>query len=124
VFEKGASVDLAFLSVGELTRSNTMMRVGIIGGEDVESLKQAGAVGDICVHWIDDRGAIVDHPLNSRAMALAPELLKSIPCVILASGGRHKIAPIHGALHGGMVDVLVTDEQTAKGVLSLADARR
>ena len=119
VFDRSEKVDLAFLSVGELTLSNTMMRVGLIGASDVESLRKAGAVGDICVHWIDAMGRIIDHPLNSRAMALAPEKLKSIPCVILASGGYNKIAPVHGALHGGMVDVLVTDEETAAGVLAL-----
>lgn len=124
VFEKGEKVDLAFISAGELSRSTTMLRIGIIAPHDVESLQKAGAVGDICVHWIDDLGRIVDHPLNSRAMALPPERLKAIPCVILASGGQNKIAPIHGALHGGMVDVLVTDERTAAGVLDLADARR
>ncbi len=119
VIERGEKVDLAFLSVGELSLASTMVRVGLIGSADVESLRQAGAVGDICVHWIDAYGRIVDHPLNSRAMALAPEKLKSIPCVILASGGLNKIAPIHGALHGGMVDVLVTDESTASGILEL-----
>jgi DNA-binding transcriptional regulator LsrR (DeoR family) len=124
VFEKGEKVDLAFLSVGELTFTNTMMRVGLIGESDVRSLAKAGAVGDLCVHWIDAMGRIVDHPLNSRAMALPPEKLKAIPCVILASGGDHKIAPIHGALQGGMIDVLVTDEETAAGVLTMADRQK
>ncbi len=123
VFERGGKVDLAFLSVGELTHTNTMSRVGLIGEGDVESLKRASAVGDICSHWIDDMGHVVDHPLNSRAMALSPERLRSIPCVILASGGRHKIPPLHGALQGGLVNVLVTDELTASGILKLAESK-
>jgi DNA-binding transcriptional regulator LsrR (DeoR family) len=120
VFEMGERVDLAFISVGGLTPSGTMMRVGLVGKGDVASLKQAGAVGDICAYWIDSKGRLVDHPLNERAIALAPGKLASIPCVILASGGRHKIAAINGALHGGMVDVLVTDEATAAGVMMLS----
>jgi DNA-binding transcriptional regulator LsrR (DeoR family) len=122
VFDKGEKVDLAFLSVGELTGFNTMLRVGLIGPSDVQSLEQAGAVGNICVHWIDDRGRIVDHPLNSRVMAIDPRKLKAIPCVILASGGMSKVAAIHGALNGGMVDVVVTDEDAAAGVLAYADS--
>jgi DNA-binding transcriptional regulator LsrR (DeoR family) len=120
VFEKGEKVDLAFVSVGGLTLSGTMMRVGLIGKNDMASLKLASAVGDICVHWIDAQGRVVDHPLNRRAVALAPGKLTSIPCVILASGGRHKIAAVHGALAGGMVDVLITDEATAAGVMMLS----
>jgi DNA-binding transcriptional regulator LsrR (DeoR family) len=57
-------------------------------------------------------------------MAIRPESLKSIPCVILASGGLSKIPSIHGALHAGMVDVVVTDEETAAGVLELAEHKR
>ena len=121
VFDKGEKVDLAFLSVGELSQTNTMMRVGLIGRDDVKELHEAGAVGDICVHWIDSMGRIVDHPLNARAVALHPSKLKAIPCVMLASGGRNKIGVIHGVLHAGLVDVLVTDEVTAKGILTLAD---
>ncbi|MFO1120698.1 MAG: sugar-binding transcriptional regulator [Hyphomicrobiales bacterium] len=124
VFEKGEKVDLAFLSVGELTRSNTMLDVGLISDEDVSSLRKAGAVGNICVYWIDDRGRIVDHPLNRRVMATRPEVLKTIPCVILASGGVSKISTIHGALHADMVDVLITDEEAAAGVLALSDSLR
>ncbi len=57
-------------------------------------------------------------------MAIRPERLTSIPCVILASGGLSKIPSIHGALHAGMVDVVVTDEETAAGVLALAERKR
>lgn len=121
VFDKGEKVDLAFLSVGELSIGNTMLSVGLIGEDDVRSLQKVGAVGNICVYWIDDRGRIVDHPLNARVMATRPDKLKSIPCVILASGGLSKIPAIHGALHAGMVDVLVTDEEAAAGVLHLAE---
>ena len=124
VFDKGAKVDVAFLSVGELTASNTMLSVGLISADDVRSLEKAGAVGNICVYWIDDLGRIVDHPLNARVMAIRPERLTSIPCVILASGGLSKIPSIHGALHAGMVDVVITDEETAAGVLALAERKR
>jgi DNA-binding transcriptional regulator LsrR (DeoR family) len=123
VFERGEKVDLAFISVGEMSSTNTMTRIGLVNRQDVRELAEAHAVGDICVHWIDDEGRIVDHPLNSRAVAMHPSRLKDIPCVILASGGRNKIGSVHGALHAGLVDVLVTDEMTAAGVLALAERK-
>jgi len=122
VFERAENVDVAFLSVGDLKPGGTMSRVGLIDRDENRSLVEAGAVGDICVHWIDRMGRIVDHPLNSRAIALSPEKLKGIPSVILASGGRSKIESVHGVLHGGLVNVLITDEVTAAGVLALAEA--
>lgn len=119
VFEKGRKVDLAFLSVGELSTTNTMSRVGLLSRREVEELCRAGAVGDICAHWIDDEGRLVDHPLNSRVVALSPECLPDIPCVMIASGGRAKTAALRGVLKGGMTDVIVTDEQAAKAVLAM-----
>ena len=120
VFERGAKVDLALLSVGDLTHPNTMTQVGLITSAEAESLAKAGAVGDICVHWIDAAGEVIDHPLNRRVIALPPKRLKSIPCVVLASGGRNKVPVLHGALRAGFVNVLVTDELTARGVLDCA----
>lgn len=119
IFEKGEKVDLAFLSVGELSHSCTMTRVGLVSSGEVDSLLEAGAVGDICAHWVDDEGQLVDHPLNSRVVALSPEKLRGIPCVVIASGGKSKTAALRGVLKGGMCDVLITDEQTAKAILAM-----
>jgi DNA-binding transcriptional regulator LsrR (DeoR family) len=119
IFERGAKVDLAFLSVGELTPSCTMARVGLISQTEVADLLKAGATGDLCAHWIDAEGQLVDHPLNSRVVALPPEKLKDIPCVMIASGGRTKAQALRGVMKGGMCDVVITDEQTAKTILAM-----
>lgn len=119
ILERGAKVDLAFLSVGELTPACTMMRVGLVSRAEMDTLLAAGAVGDICAHWIDAEGRLVDHPLNSRVMALPPEKLKQIPCVMIASGGRTKSIALRGVMRGGMCNVVITDEQTAKSVLAM-----
>ncbi len=122
VFDLGAKVDLALLSVGELARPNTIMQVGLISDAEAAKLVKAGAVGDICGHWINEQGEVIDHPINRRVIALPPKRLKSISCVILASGGRNKVPVLHGALRAGFSNVLVTDEQTARSVLDRAKA--
>jgi DNA-binding transcriptional regulator LsrR (DeoR family) len=118
VFQRGESVDVAFLSVGELSETCTMARVGLISPAEVAELRGAGAVGDICAHWIDAHGNFVDHPLNRRVVALAPTKLAAIPSVVLASGGRNKVLPLLGALKGKLVNVLITDESAARGILA------
>jgi lsr operon transcriptional repressor len=57
-------------------------------------------------------------------VALSPFDLKSVPCVIVASGGVDKVEILHGALKGQMVDILITDEATASGILAIADRRK
>lgn len=124
VFDRLERVDLVLVSVGGLTPESTICQVDLVTREDAESLIKAGAAGDICVHWIDRSGRIVDHPLNRRAIALSPERLKSVPCVIIASGGADKIGALHGALTAQMADIVITDEVTAGGVLALAETRQ
>ncbi len=117
VFERGRNVDLAFVSVGELSAQNTMKALRLITPEEMESLRAAGAEGDLCSHWLDVNGAFVDHPLNSRAVALTPIHLRKVPKVILVSGGRGKLPIMLGAIRGGFVNALVTDEQTARALI-------
>ena len=47
VFERGRMVDLAFLSVGEMSKQSTMARLGLITQDEVQSLIAAGALGEI-----------------------------------------------------------------------------
>jgi DNA-binding transcriptional regulator LsrR (DeoR family) len=119
VFERGRTVDLAFLSVGDLASSSTMSLLNLITAEEIDSLRRAGAVGDVCSHWINVDGALVDHPLNSRAVGLSPVYLKGAANSILVSGGPLKVDAIHGALVAGYANRLVTDEVTASRLIAL-----
>ena len=119
VFERGAKVDLALLSVGELTGPNTMTQLGLLSKMDSTSLLDAGAVGDICGHWIDENGQVIDHAINRRVIALPPKHLKNIPQVVVASGGTNKVPVLRGVLYAGFANVLVTDEDSALAILKI-----
>jgi DNA-binding transcriptional regulator LsrR (DeoR family) len=116
-FAHARKVDIAFVSVGALDLEATNFRLGLVNEADLLSLKAAGAVGDVCAHWIDANGKAVDHPLNRRVIALSPEDLRPIETVIVASGGMDKVPALRGTLRLGVVDVLVTDEKAAAGIL-------
>ena len=118
--ERARTVQVALVSVGSLSEGATMRRLGLISAREARELREAGAVGDLCGHWIDEAGHVVDHPLNERVIALPLEDLLAIPDLVLASGGRAKIAVIRGALRRRCVKVFVTDSQTAS--LLLEDA--
>jgi DNA-binding transcriptional regulator LsrR (DeoR family) len=116
-FDRARKIDVALLSVGALNENSTMSRLGLIGASDLESLSQKGAVGDLCAQWIDANGHVVDHPLNRRVIAFSVDELANIPCVILASGGKDKVAAILATLKRGLVKILITDETTALDLL-------
>jgi DNA-binding transcriptional regulator LsrR (DeoR family) len=54
-------------------------------------------------------------------VALSPEKLRDIPCVMIASGGHTKSAALRGVMKGGMCDVIITDEQTAMTILAMEE---
>lgn len=121
VFERGARVDLALVSVGDLGPEATMTRLGLLDADEVASLREAGAEGDILGHYINADGRVLDHSVNRRVLAMHPDALVDVPSVILASGGEAKIGAIGGALRAGYVNVLITDEATARTLLADRD---
>ena len=115
-YEKARKADLAIITVGEMVES-LLVTYGLGGGDQVKTLKAAGAVGDVIGHFIDADGAIVDHPLNRRTVGISLEDLRGVRKVVLVAGGRKKIDIIRAALCGRYATVLVTDEHSAKRLL-------
>jgi DNA-binding transcriptional regulator LsrR (DeoR family) len=114
ILQRARAADLAVVSVGSLGPESTNRRLGLLTAEDSASLAARGAVGDLLGHLLDDRGRIVDHPLNHRVVGLPPADLGGVPISILASGGTEKVPIIRGALRAGYVNRLITDERTAE----------
>ena len=76
------------------------------------------AAGEILLHVIDEAGRDLDTILNQRIVGLELEALKRIPLTIGIASSQEKVKPIIAALKGGYLKVLITDEETAKEVLS------
>ncbi len=64
-------------------------------------------------------GSPIAIPFDGRVAAVTFEELQSIPEVVGVAFGREKAGAIRGAVRGGLIDVLVTDEHTARSVLRL-----
>jgi lsr operon transcriptional repressor len=122
VLARMAQVDLAFLSLGDLSPRSLLIRHGLPKDITVASLKEAGAVGDVLGQFLDARGMPIDHPINDRVIGLPSSRLASVGTVVLAAGGRNKRQVIAAALRGGIPGVLVSDEETARAAMVLAQA--
>lgn len=119
-FTRIASNDIVLVSIGDMSDRSLLMRYGLPRDVDVQSLLDAGAVGDILGQFIDRNGQPIDHEINRRAIALSLESLRKVPRVIFAAGGRSKARAIAGALRSGLGSTLVCDEDTARLALDLA----
>ena len=116
--EMARRADLALVGVGTvIPEYSSWLRAGYIDREGLADLRAVGAVGDICGWHYDVYGNVLDIDLNRRIVGVEPEAFSRIDRVIAVAGGQPKVRPILGALRGGFVDVIITDEQAARGVL-------
>lgn len=118
VHELAARVDVALVGCGDMTANSTNLVLGALSPEDAEALLEAGAVAEIFGYFIDSRGRVVDHEVNERFTGPPMDALRAIPRTIVAAGGPQKLATLKAMLLGGYATVLVTDENTARGLLS------
>jgi len=113
-----SQISVAYVGIGVPTKDSVVMRDGTIMSQvDLNALMQKGAVGDIVLRYFDIEGQPVISELDSRVIGISLEQLKKIPRVVGVAGGPQKHEVVYAALKGGYIDVLITDEQTAKFVL-------
>lgn len=119
---RAQALDLVLLSVGDLSRQASIFRRGLLAWETADSLKAAGAVGDVLCHFVDAAGQIVDHPANQRVMAIHPASLAAVPRIVISSCGARKAQAIIAGIAATRAHTLITDETAARAMLRLAGA--
>ena len=112
-----ARADLALVGIGSPMVGSVILDAGILNESELAELKALGAVGDIALRFFDDDGQAVDHAVNDRIIGLDLAQIKRIPRVVGVAGGDGKYEVIRGAVRGNLVDVLITDENTATRLL-------
>ncbi len=119
-FQRISQNDLVFVSIGDLTDRSLTMRYGLPPDIDVQSLLDAGAVGDILSQFIDKDGRPIKHDINNRVIGLSLKALGSVPRVVATAGGLPKAAAIAAALRSGLVTTMVSDEDTVRAVIKIS----
>jgi DNA-binding transcriptional regulator LsrR (DeoR family) len=91
-----------------------------ISEDEVTELRNAGAVGEIFTRFFAVDGRPCATSLDRRMIGLDLDQLRAVPLVIGVACGKQKAAAILGAVRGGYVKSLVTDDVAAMEVVSLA----
>ena len=111
-------LSIAIVGIGAPVKSSNLVWAGSFGREAIESLAHTGAVGEICSVFYDINGHAVETPFSDRTIAIDLEQLKGIPYSIGMAASREKVPAIMGAPRGKIINVLITDEETAKILLN------
>jgi DNA-binding transcriptional regulator LsrR (DeoR family) len=116
--------DIYVVGLGSMEIDHTYVRVGLIQEDEWDELKALGAVGDICGRFFDARGRELHSPFHDRIVGIVLDDLRHAVWSIVVAGGEDKVAPLLGAIRGGFVNVVVSDEATIDRLLEMDESTR
>jgi DNA-binding transcriptional regulator LsrR (DeoR family) len=87
--------------------------------EQFDEAARAGAVGQICVRFLDADGVPVPTALDDLVVGVTLDQIRAARTRWAAAGGKDKYAILRAALVGGWIDHLVTDTATAAHLLEV-----
>lgn len=111
---------LTVVGIGGMNESATILTNGMLTHNDFLLLSMKGAVGDILCHFIDKDGNPVSSDIEGRLISTSLDTMKSLENTIGVAAGKNKVEAILAALRGELLDILITDEDTASEILNLS----
>ena len=118
VLDLAENADLGLVGMGTVDcEQSTLLRNHLITEGQLNELRRAGAVGEIFGKYYDIEGKTMDVDFNKRTTSIRLECLKQIDTVIGVAVGKCKAGPLLGAIHGGLINVVVTDLDAANKLL-------
>jgi DNA-binding transcriptional regulator LsrR (DeoR family) len=122
VMDLWKQLTMVLVGIGSLEPSPLLRQSGnAVSPEDLQLLRDAGAVGDICLRFFDEHGEPVRSSFDDRVVGISVPQLLEVPRRVAVAGGERKVTAVLGALRGGWVNVLVTDVETARRLLAAPD---
>lgn len=117
VFQMAEEAPLKIIGIGTAKPHTTLVTSGMIETGEIEEISRAGGVGEMLGHFFDADGRDLETPLTSRTLSVSLDHTHNDRIIALA-GGEEKTAAIRAVLNSGHLSGLITDERTAKALLT------
>ena len=113
VYDTMKACTIALVGIGDMSSKSAFVQKKYISKSELDILQSKNAVGEICTHYFDINGKIIESGLNDRVLAIGFDSFKNIPLRIGVGSGPEKLSAIMGAVRGSLINVLITDLETA-----------
>lgn len=110
-------VNIALFTIGTMRRASFIDQPGGLTEEELHRLAEKDVAGEVCLHFINHEGKICDSAIDSRTVSIPFEELLQKETRVAAVSGRLKTEAVCSALEGGIINVLICDEDIARGIV-------
>lgn len=110
--------DVALVGIGYPNEQSAIKATGYYKENEIESLVSRKAAGELCMQFYDIDGHTEPYASDNAVIGIDIHRLRKIPCTIGIAGGLEKLSAIRGAINGNYINVLITDTECAKALLS------
>lgn len=123
ILDIGRSASVGLLGIGTVDpQTSRYVQFTALSAEEMKNVAAGcGGVGEICASVYDIEGHPCGKAYSDRVIGLNLEEIRKIPYRIGVAASVAKALPIYGALRGGYLHALITDETAARGVLEIFD---
>jgi DNA-binding transcriptional regulator LsrR (DeoR family) len=118
VREHLARADFALIGIGTLEDSLCVERV-ILKHDDLQALREAGAVGEVCGRFIDKDGNECPSCWHDLVIGIELAHLRRIPRSLAVVAGQNRAAAVNAAIRGKLINGLILDQTGAAELLAL-----
>jgi DNA-binding transcriptional regulator LsrR (DeoR family) len=118
VMQVWSKLTMVLVGIGSLEPSPLLRASGnALADADQAVLRDAGAVGDICLRFFNSGGAPVKSDVDDRVIGISADQLHQVPRRVAVAGGANKHSAIRAVLAGRWITVLITDVDEARRLL-------
>lgn len=117
IFDISNDASLKFVGIGTADDGAQLVASGMIEPREIAAINAGGGVGEMLGHFFDARGRVLETTLTARTLAVDLDGPAHSHIVAIA-GGAQKVAAIRAVLESGRLTGLITDEPTARALVS------
>jgi deoxyribonucleoside regulator len=119
VIQMSEAADILLVNVCPL-RNPTLVNTKAISEDEFSELSQVGCVGEVGMNFLNRDGRPVDHPIQERRISGSFDKARQHAREVIGVGcGAAKAEILRAAMLGRWLDVVVTDEGTARVMLDM-----
>lgn len=111
-------LDVAFLGIGSPTSASNVIWTDGLKSEYITFSFGNRIIGETCTRFYDKNGNEVPTEVVDRTISIPFSQLHKVKYVIGVAASDEKVPAIYSALKGKLINILITDESTAKKLLN------